>query len=92
MARNKTQKEMQSYPDGQDVLTANMTMSGQWSAIMVFEAAFANNATDFIVGGAGVNYSALNTKIQNGTMLPGSYTKISVPAAATNMVVIGFRG
>ena len=92
MSRNKNQKEMQSFPDSQTLLTAGQTASGSWSAIMVFEAAFANNATDFLLDGVGVNYYSLNDKIQNGTMLPGNYTKISVPAAATNMVVIGFKG
>ena len=90
--RNKVTKEMQSMPDDFDIVTAGESVSGNYSGIQVFGAAFANNATDMEVAGTGKNMSALNAVFPDGGTIMGAFTKITVPAAATDMVVIAYKG
>ena len=90
--RNKVTKEMQSMPDDFDIVTAGQSVSGNYSGIKVYNAAFGNNTTDVEVGGVGKNLSALNAVLPDGDTILGAFTKVSVPVAAADMVVIAYKG
>lgn len=87
--RSLIKKKMQSMPDNGLPYGAGTSLTGSYSAITIFGAAFPNDTTSFAINGTGVNLSSLNGKVPDGWTYIAHFTKITIAAGST-MVLIAY--
>ena len=86
--RTQAKKELQSIPDNGIPYAAGTALEGTFGAISIFGASFPNDETSFQINGEGVNLSVLNGKVPDGFTYISHFTKITIPAGSSMVLIV----
>ncbi len=86
--RSLNKKMLQSIPDNGLPYGAGTTLTGTFGGISIFEADFPDDVTSFEINGEGVNLSILNGMLPNGFTYISHFTKITIPAGSSMVLIV----
>ncbi|MCB5262572.1 MAG: hypothetical protein LHW64_06830 [Candidatus Cloacimonetes bacterium] len=86
--RSVAKKTIQSMPDNGQVCGAGTALVGTFGGISIFGAAFPDDATSYEINGVGVNLSQLNGVCPDGWTYISHFTKITIAAGSTMVLVV----
>ena len=86
--RSLNKKMLQSIPDNGLPYGASTELSGSFGDISIFGASFPDDETSFEINGEGVNLSMLNSVVPDGFTYISHFTKITIPAGSTMVLIV----
>ena len=86
--RSMAKKQIQSIPDNGLPYGAGTAITGTFGGISIFEASFPDDVTSFEINGDGVNLSMLNGLVPNGFTYLAHFTKITIPAGSSMVLIV----